>query len=535
MASFGGSLNIGTSAVHAAQRGLDITGQNIANSATPGYTRQRVELESIGGPGIPAFWSRYDGVGEGVKITGIKRMNDEFLEARARNSNANLGNVEEQAKTMAAIERTFGEPSTTGLQSKLADFWNAWGKVGNDPKSVAPKNLVYERAGEVANHLNMMANSLETQWEDTTAELNANIIDINTMAGDVARLNEAIRQNNIARLPANELLDQRDLLIAKIATLTGATVKPAELDQNADFNSQAVDVYIGGNKLVDGTMYSKLTLVDPNNGAYPTGTTPGEVRVDWGAKFDTVNQQVAGPPTATVNGVEGPVKVAVATGRVAGQLEGLNATIPDYMKDLDGIAQSFAETVNEQQVAGHWFTMNGDVVGTSGDGRALFTNANVDPRGVDSVDPAIRAIAEAAVNRAGFTAANIQLGAGTSPSSLATSKGDPKPLPPSTETPSLDGDNALAMSRHISKPDGADAQYRGLVVNLGTETQSVNRNLEVQRNVVKQAEDARDNVSGVSLNEEMTNLVRFQHSFSAAAKFIGVIDQTLETLIHMTR
>ena len=56
MSSFGSSLNIGTSAIHAAQRGLDVTGQNIANAATPGYTRQRVDLESIGGPGVPAFW-----------------------------------------------------------------------------------------------------------------------------------------------------------------------------------------------------------------------------------------------------------------------------------------------------------------------------------------------------------------------------------------------------------------------------------------------------------------------------------------------
>ena len=103
MSSFGSSLNIGTSAIHAAQRGLDVTGQNIANAATPGYTRQRVDLESIGGPGQPAFWSRYDGVGEGVKITGVTRMNDEFLEARARNANAALGSAEEQAKTFAAV------------------------------------------------------------------------------------------------------------------------------------------------------------------------------------------------------------------------------------------------------------------------------------------------------------------------------------------------------------------------------------------------------------------------------------------------
>lgn len=74
-----------------------------------------------------------------------------------------------------------------------------------------------------------------------------------------------------------------------------------------------------------------------------------------------------------------------------------------------------------------------------------------------------------------------------------------------------------------------------MVVQLGVQANSVNNAVTTQGNVVRQAEDARDNVSGVSLNEEMTNLIKFQHSFSAAAKFIGVIDQTLDTLIHMTR
>ncbi|MDO5698880.1 MAG: flagellar hook-associated protein FlgK [Dermatophilus congolensis] len=530
MASFGGSLNIGTSAIHAAQRGLDITGQNIANSATEGYTRQRVELESIGGPGIPAFWSRYDGVGEGVKITGIKRMNDEFLEARSRNSNAALGNVEEQAKTMAAIERTFGEPSTTGLQSKLADFWNAWGKVANDPKGEAPKALVYERAGEVANHLNMMANAVHTQWEDASAEMSANVTDINVMAADVARLNEAIRQNNIAKVPANELLDQRDLLIKRISTLTGATVKPASLDQNADFNSQAVDVFIGGNKLVDGVSYSKLEMTPPYDPtySYPTnGTQPPAVSVTWGARFATDGHMISAAPTVPVDSTDptGPqkaVETAIISGRIAGQMDGMNVTIPSYLQQLDNVAKQFADTVNTQQTKGYSFDMVDGAPTNAQKGVALFASYT---NGV-SGDPVMNA-------------ANIQLARNTDASSLATSRGNPTGTwtdANGDEQPkSLDGDNALDMSKHLSDVAGADAQYRSLVVKLGTETQSVNRNVEVQRNVVKQAEDARDNVAGVSLNEEMTNLIRFQHSFSAAAKFIGVIDQTMETLINMTR
>jgi len=480
MSAFGG-LFIGTSAIHAAQRGLDVTGQNIANSATPGYTRQRVELEAIGGPGVPAFWSRYDGTGEGVKVTGVKRMNDEFLEARTRETNANLGNVEEQAKTMAALERTVNEPSDTGLQKKLGEMWNAFGLASNTPTvgDSSPRAQVLERTKEVAGQLNLMSKTTATQWQDTGSEVSANVTDVNVMAKDVARLNEAIRNNNIARVPSNELLDQRDLLISKISELTGATVKPAELDQGAPFNSQAVDVFIGGKKLVDGIKSNELKVADPNGGTYPVGKTPGQVQVTW---------------------ADGGDDAAIASGRIAGQLTSMNTTIPSYMAKFDHIAQQLAQVVNGQQTQG--YTVEGDK------GAALFV----------------------AADGGAISAGNIRVAEDAVPNSIAVSKGNPHGTPPA-----LDGENSMAMSRHVGDKDGADQTYKSLVVDLGVQTQSVNRNVLVQQNVVRQAQDARDNVAGVSLNEEMTNMIQFQHSFSAAAKYVGVIDQTLETLINMVR
>lgn len=485
MSSFGSSLNIGTSAIHAAQRGLDVTGQNIANSATPGYTRQRVDLEAIGGPGVPAFWSKYDGTGEGVKVTGITRMNDEFLTARARNSNAALGDVKEQAKTYDSIERTVGEPSNTGLQKQLQNLWNSFGKISNVPTAAdqSARSTAVESAKATANQLNAMSNSLQTQWTDTSAQLKANVDSVNKMASDVAKLNAAIRNNNIAKVPSNELLDQRDELIGQISALTGATVKPAALDANADFNSQAVDVYIGTNKLVDGIGANSLKITGASS--YPTdGTAPGAVAVNW------------------ATGPNAGADANLSTGAIVGQLQGLNVTVPKYLQQFDGIAAKLADTVNTQLSKG--FTVDG----REGKDLPLFT----------------------AAGGGTITASNISVVAGFKPNDLAISGGNPKGVPPA-----LDGNNATAMAGHMSDVGGADSVYRSMVAELGIQAQSVNRNVTVQSNVVKQAEDARDNVSGVSLNEEMTNLIKFQHSFSAAAKFVGVIDQTMDTLINMVR
>lgn len=488
MSSFGSSLNIGTSAIHAAQRGLDVTGQNIANAATPGYTRQRVDLESIGGPGQPAFWSRYDGVGEGVKITGVTRMNDEFLEARARNANAALGSAQEQAKTFAAVERTVGEPSDTGLQKKLDLFWNSWGKISTDPKAEAPRNLTFENAGAVANQLNLMSNSTTTQFTDTHSELTANVTRISELATNVAKLNEAIRSNNIAKVPANELLDQRDTMIAELGKLTGATVKPAEVDQGADFNSQAVDVYIGDTKLVDGVSANALEV--SGDSTNPDGDED-QVSVVWahsGANAVTEDTRLIGG--------------ASSTGSLSGMLKGLNETIPSYIKQFDEVAARLAEVVNDQLAEG--YTVDGE----PGAGLPLFESNDGEA----------------------ITAANIRVTAGMTPKELAVSSGDPNGTPAA-----FDGNNAMKMAALSRGSNSPSSIYSSMVVQLGVQANSVNNAVTTQGNVVRQAEDARDNVSGVSLNEEMTNLIKYQHSFSAAAKFIGVIDQTLDTLIHMTR
>ena len=99
----------------------------------------------------------------------------------------------------------------------------------------------------------------------------------------------------------------------------------------------------------------------------------------------------------------------------------------------------------------------------------------------------------------------------------------------------MDGDNAKLMSAHMTDKNGADDQIRALVVALGVEASSVYRNQQAATNVTKTADDARESVSGVSLNEEMTNLMQYQHSFEAAAKFITAVDRTIETLLNMTR
>ncbi len=336
------------------------------------------------------------------------------------------------------------------------------------------------------NHLNGMSHSLEAQWQDTVTEAAANVADVNVMAKDLANLNRAIRNNTVAGLPSNELADQRDLLVEKIATLTGAVA------ERIDDGQVQVNVKIGGTYLVSGVTNSAIKLVT-------TGTDPrtSTASIQWAPPTDPAAPDVA---IATTTGGAGSV------GELSGQLKTINAVVPAYLKDLDGLATQLIAGVNGQQTS---FT----------DPSTRTTSAPYTVNGDEGADLL-----------GGTNASDIQVIAGKTAKDLAISSGNPKGA-----NPVLDGNNALAMSRRLADANGPDADYRALVVRLGVEAQSVTRSSLTQAVMARDADDARESVSGVSLNEEMTNLVKYQHSFSAAAKFISTVDSTIEALLNMVR
>ena len=495
MSSFS-SLNLGARAIFAAQRGLDITGQNIANSATPGYSRQRVDQVAVGGPTVPAIWSKYDQTGGGVKVTGISRMRDEFLESRARTAHQASGQLNELQGTYEAVERTIGEPSSTGLKQRMVEFWQSWGPAGNN-LAQAPRDVVVERGKAVAEQLNLMGGQLETQWADTRTQLEANITDVNKAAADIATLNRAIRNNVINGLPANELADQRDLLVEKVTTLTGGVAERAE--------DGVVNVKLGDNYLVSGQQAGSLK-VEGGASSYAAWDGATRTTVGWATGVggaDTPTGAVLGPnsdlnPNATMNG----------------QLKALNEILPSYLTKLDDVATSLATAVNAQQSEG--FTAAGD------SGADIFGF-------IDPANPTVPPTSAAPDRRAAVVLRFTGTQAGLAISSVNRNE------PDGGGVKALNGDNAKAMAGHVADLGGPDDKFRAVVVALGVEASSVYRNQQAATNVAKNADDARDSVSGVSLNEEMTNLMQYQHSFEAAAKFITAVDATIESLLNMTR
>jgi flagellar hook-associated protein 1 FlgK len=454
------ALNAATTALWAQRRGLDVTGQNLANINTEGYSRQRVDLQAIGGSVVPAFYSTSNGIGAGVSADDVQRIRDAFLEGRGHTEHANSARLLVESDTLEQVETAFREPGDTGIQSLLTEMWDGWDDVANQPDTDAARAQVIERMQTLVGGIQFSNASLEAQWGQTRENLDVLVKDVNQAAVTVADLNKAIRSAAQAGLPANDLADRRDALVMKLADAVGATVRPGQFG--------TLDVIVGGVSLVSGSQASALAV----DGA----TDPDLVATDK-------------PRIVTASGGY-PVAV---NGRAGGQVNALTTIIPAYRTELNTIAESLAQTLN--------------------DGQALGFDRNGVP-GVPILGPV-----------GSVTAANIKLEF-TDPRRIAASG--------VSGGPNLDNGNADAIGKLRDKPTGVDTQYRKMIVELGVQASVAIRNQDIQSVITTQVDAARESVAGVNLDEEMTNMLSFQHAFSAASRMVTAIDETLDVLINRT-
>jgi flagellar hook-associated protein 1 FlgK len=458
-------LNTATTSLWAHRRALDVTGQNIANVNTDGYSRQRVDLQAIGGSVVPAFYSKSPGIGNGVNADDVTRIRDAFLESRGHTEHANSARLLVEADTLEQVETAFREPGGTGIQSLLTEVWDAWEDAGNDTATDAAGAQLIQRMQTLVGGIQFSNASLEAQWTQTRENLDVLVQDVNKAAGSVAELNKAIRLATQSGLPSNDLADKRDVLVMQLADQVGATVRPGA--------NGMVDVVVGGISLVSGSVASELSVA-------------GSIDPDEATGADK-------PRIVTSTGTL-PVSV---DGTAGGQLSALTSIIPAHRTALNEIAGKLAKTLNDGQAGGF------DRAGVGG--IAILGPA-------DPTDPTV-------------TAANIALQF-TDPKLIAAS-GVPG-------GPNLDNSNADRIAKFRDDPLGVDAGYRKMIVELGVQAAVAIRNQDIQAVISTQVDAAREAVAGVNLDEEMTNMLSFQHAYSAAARMITAIDQTLETLINRT-
>lgn len=454
------SLNTALTALYANRSALEVTGNNIANVNTEGYSRQRVSTTEISG-NAAALYAKSSKTGYGTQVSDVTRVLDQFYQSKSIIEHGKMSELGAQNTGLAQVEDIFGEPSDVSLQSSLTKFWKSWDDLSNSP-SDATRSAVVETSQTLTAQFRNISTNLTSMSDAALSRVKSDINEVNAYAQNIADLNSSIATATNSGGEVNSLLDKRDALVSKISELIGVTVRQGP--------TNTISLLVGGSSIVSGSTASTLEVDDSG--------TPVTLRWDKD-----------GDPLTTTEGMA----VTISGGDAAGQLDLVNNTIPRYKTLLNGVASNLISMVN---------TQHGQGLDKSGNPGGTFF-AGTDASDID-VDPAI--IADPTLIAAGATGAT----AGAS-----------------------DGENARAMADLARAGTGPDQAYRQLVNVLGIEAARVKNQSATQQTITNNADAVLQSSSGVSLDEEMTNLVSYQRAYDSAAKYMSVINDVLGTLIGM--
>ncbi len=586
MSNLGAVLDIAKTALAAQQYGMDVTAHNIANVNTPGYSRQTVVYASK----TPSQFGGLQ-IGRGVDTVEIIRSSDQFLEDQLMHQRANLLSSREMENYMQILEGLFDENGEISMSQMLADFWNRWQDVANNPTGASERIALYEHSVLLADQFATLDSDLTQMETDITRAVGVAIDKINEIASQIAELNVQISETEAGSV-SNDLRDHRNSLVSELSEYI--PVKTFEQG-----NGSLSVVTSRGCILVHESSSYRLEL----------GGTHGD-RVRWlgsgGAVADITDQ--------------------ITEGKLAGYLDMRDEIIAKYKLDLNAMVEEFIWAVNQQHSQGVGLKLFEPGISLSGtyqtgtdlgdlhfgqriqfvaDGLKIWIEDRTDPANpvMNSVSIDLSGLNTSSTLADLATAINSQITTAGLSGVTADGSGDRLVFTADNNHAfgfSDDNSNILAaigvntffkgvgagsigvnsvledkdyMAAALIESDGrfasgdnrnalsvADLQYasmeiaqwtcdraegrtkgsstatiedyyHGMVGSIGVVSASISSSKTFREAMVNRLSEVRDSVSAVSLDEEMTNLIKFQHAYSAAAKLISISDEMLQTLL----
>jgi flagellar hook-associated protein 1 len=461
-----GLLSIGAGALLSQQSAMNVTGNNIANVNTPGYSRQRLNmqttlpLETAAGP-----------IGLGVQTTTVERVYDRFLGVQVNKENASLGRWEAQKAMLDQVEAVFDESDGYGLNQALSDFWSSWQDLSMNPSGTIERSVVAADSQTLADTIRQKYADLGQSQANIDAAVASGVEDINRLTAEISDLNLKIASIEVGGTAnANDYRDSRDLALKQLSEIIGS-------NSYEDADGRVVVSVGSGRVLVEsGNTYALTTATNAD----------GHTDIVW-----------ADSTGAPVN-----ITGEISSGKMAGWLQTRDTKIAGYMNNLDDLADTLSTAVNTLHTAG--FDRNGDA-------------------GIDFFEGS--GAAQMAVNQAILADPNLIAAA----SAAAAVPGDA-----SNAVAIADLRTALTMGGPPPTSTFDDA-VNALVGQVGHDVQAANTFQSHQADMVAYLDNYRESVSGVNLDEEMVNLVKYQAAYNAAAKMITVGDDMLTSLMNMIR
>lgn len=539
-------LKIGVSGLQAAQRALSTTGNNITNVNTPGYSRQRVDFSTrqdqiLGGLAI----------GKGVDIANVSRIVNEFLNVNVQTSGTNVGNAASYNTYSSQVDGLLAD-NVIGLSPSLQEFFDSVNGLANDPSSVSIRQTMLGQGEALAGKFHSLNRQLDQLNQGINSELQANVSQVNALTTSIAEINENLSRFNgqTNNSGSNSLRDQLGNAVNELARLIGiSTTKVNDGTLNITTTS--------GQVLVSGATSVKLaTQADPLN--------PSQLDVTY---------QVGSSSVVITDHLSG--------GEISGLIEVRSEVLDNTRNALGRIAVGLAQAFNTQQAAGE------DLDGLAGTDIFTIPNpvvaADVTVTGVVAAtfDPANIAQLTTSDYRISFNGANYtmtrlsdntQVFSGAGPAFSADGMNfnfttgavagdtylvqpmqqvarqfdvvmtDPRKIAAAGVGTGV-GDNAnvliMADLQLNNILEGGNASfndaYGQLIGDIGTKARQAKTGLEAMEAVEQSAIEARESVSGVNLDEEAADLLKFQQAYQAAARVIAVGNELFGTLLQAIR
>ncbi len=509
-------------AMAASQASLEVTGNNIANANTVGYTRQRVDLNSISASGYTQkFAVPGASTGLGVEVGGISQIRDPFLDLRYRSENAESGKLDTILTGLSSLENIFDETENPGLQSELSNFTNQLQTLSQSPTSKDLQMIVRTAAQKLTQVMNIYSQQTD-QVRDQQIYGLSNIVvnnDFNAIVKNIASMNKQIREDQTYGDPSNELTDQRNVLIDSLSRIANikVSVTPDRISEDLAVDRVSISLYDPDTStsivLLDNDRYNTLSADSSNE----------DIRITISRSISDQNHPSNDITDHFTGGeIKGYLDIINGKGTYADSSKKENAFRGTlyYKSTMDNFAANFASALN---------TINGAEDTTTNPVTTV-------PKPLFSSSDGLAATP--------ITAGNIRISSAwlDNPSYITTTK---------SSQSSGGSDNVLKMIQAMSEKhaftkapkdpadpavtvfEGTYNQYMtGLVSELALD-KNLNQNFaNTSNSVLNGIFDSRESISGVSMDEEGINLMAYQKSYNAAARFLTTLDEAVDTLIN---
>lgn len=549
-------LNIAKSGIFASQTALSTISHNVANVDTEGYSRQEAVLETA--TPVPSGLGLS---GNGVTVSQIKSYNDKFLEKRIIDKNSDLQYQQTISNAFQEIESVLSEDNSS-LSDYMTSFYNAWSELSADPTSESARTSLYSAGDNLSRTIRNIYQELKNMQIEANNNVEQTIDDINGLTARIADLNQKIFTSESGSGTANDYVDERTELLKELAgKLDIQTV------QNDD--GQVTVMTSSGKLLLDGAQFYNLRAT-----------------IDEGASFYGISRE---GPTGDLFDITGDIN----GGSLKGHLDIRDTYIPEFMQDMDEMAQGLIENVNYFHSQGT--NLNGNTNITFFE--ELEGNYAKDIDLSDAVKSSVRNIAagtstggnnDIALKIASLGEEDIIYGTAKSESFPDTSaqlgitgtlvingqkitivqddtvesiRSKINALPDVSAQivsnrlvlQSTGGRSTITLSDGSTLADGSidsssnllgslaftsgGSSFTSYIANgqakVGNYTQSAQDSAEYESDTMEALKSRRESVSGVSLDEELSSMLRYQYAYQAAAKLITLADEMFQTLLEM--